>query len=109
MARIIRKGVDWVLHGFKPEPDDVDGQIAVGLVSLAEGILLVRQSDTAVLTESYFVYDALYAHLRADALVASQQLELPSLKGGPGARVRFLREVWNSDRSAANAGAPSTR
>ena len=97
IARIINAGVDFVLHGFRPEPGDIDGQVAVGLVTLAEGMWLVHQTDNAILEGSFGIYDALYANFRTQAIVKAQSLTVPGHADGrgPSAGVEFLRTVFN--------------
>ncbi len=64
IGNIVRAGVDFVLHGFRPAPEDVDGQTAVGLViARGEGLYLVHQTDDAILAASFGVYDALLRKL----------------------------------------------
>jgi hypothetical protein len=60
MAEVIQKGVDFVLYDFSPSPDDHYGQMAVGLVSFSDGMLLIEESDRARLDRSYVVWDAIY-------------------------------------------------
>ncbi len=60
MAEVIQKGVDFVLHDFSPAPDDHYGQMAVGLVSFSDGMILIEESDRARLDRSYVVWDAIY-------------------------------------------------
>jgi hypothetical protein len=101
MARVVAKGVDYVLHDFRPDAGDTDGQIAVGLLGFAEGMLLVNDADARILEASLPVYDALYANFRAHALVAAQGLTLPAHEGrGPTRPTEFLRNVLKaaSDR-----------
>ena len=101
LGHVIRAGVAYVLEGFRPGPDDVDGQIAVGLLAFAEGMALVQQRDNAILDASYVVYDALYANFRTHALVESQGLTVPgNLDGrGPSLEFEFRRSVYNAARS----------
>jgi hypothetical protein len=97
IGNIVRAGVDFVLHGFRPEPGDIDGQTAVGLVTLAEGLWLVHQTDDAILAASFGVYDALYANYRTKNIVYERQLTVPGHADGrgPTSQVTFLREVFN--------------
>jgi hypothetical protein len=66
MAQIIDKGVNYVLHGFKPQVDDKYGQMAVGFVAFSDGMILFKKTDLERLNASYVVYDALYALLKAN-------------------------------------------
>ncbi len=94
IARVIHSGVAQVLHHAKVASDDRWGQIAAGLLAISEGMMLVHTSDEAILQASFPVYDALYANLRAHALVSQKNLELPGYQGlGPTLPTRFLRQV----------------
>lgn len=94
MARVIAKGVDYVLHDFRPDAGDTDGQVAVGLLAFAEGMLLLHTDDARILDASMLVYDALYQNFRAHALVAAQGLTIPAHAGrGPTLPTEFLRRV----------------
>jgi hypothetical protein len=94
IATIIQAGVDHVLHHAKAGPDDRWAQMAVGLLAISEGIMLVHDTDDAILKASFPVYDALYANLHAHALVKEKNLEIPGYQGlGPTLPTRFLRQV----------------
>ena len=94
IATIIQAGVDHVLHHAKAGPDDRWAQIAVGLLAVSEGIMLVHDTDDAILKASFPVYDALYANLHAHALVKEKNLQIPDYQGlGPTLPTRFLRQV----------------
>jgi hypothetical protein len=96
IARVIHSGVAQVLHHAQVGPDDRWGQIAAGLLAISEGMMLVHPSDDAILQASFPVYDALYANLRAHALVSQKNLEIPGYQGlGPTLPTRFLRQVLN--------------
>jgi hypothetical protein len=92
-----------VLHGFRPKPDDIDGQTAVGLVTLAEGLWLVHQTDDAILAASFGLYDALYANYHTKTIVQERQLTVPGHADGrgPTSQVTFLREVFNTSAERA--------
>lgn len=97
LARVVRAGVDFVLHAKQPAPEDVDGQTGVGLIALAEGMWLVHQDDNAILEASFPMYDALYANFRTQQLVASRNLTVPGHADGrgPSSQVEFLRAIFN--------------
>jgi hypothetical protein len=97
IGQIIHAGVAQVLHHAKPGPDDRWGQIAAGLLAVSEGMMLLHEADEAILQASFPVYDALYANLRAHALVSQNNLEMPGYQGlGPTLPTRFLRQVLNT-------------
>lgn len=98
MARVIHSGVAQVIDHLKVGPDDRWGQIAAGLLAVSEGMMLMHESDEAILQASFPVYDALYANLHAHALVAQHKLALPGYEGlGPTLPTRFLRQVLKND------------
>ena len=66
MAEVIAKGVDFVLHDWNPAPDDHYGQMAVGLVSFSDGMILLEESDRRRLDLSYIVWDSIYTLLKGD-------------------------------------------
>jgi hypothetical protein len=82
-----------------PGPEDVDGQIGVGLMAIAEGMSLMRQADGANLEASYIVYDALYATFRTQAIIDAQGLKTPELDPKLGAPpfFDFLRNVYDTN------------
>ena len=98
IALVIKAGVDHVLHGYVPQPADTDGQIAVGLLAVSEGMMLTNADDHEILAASYPVYDALYANFRAHALIESRGLTPPqaTARTGPGPRTEFLRGLLRS-------------
>ena len=61
MGEVIAKGIDYVLHDFRPGPDDRYGQMGVGLASFADGMMITEAGDRARLDASYVVWDAMYA------------------------------------------------
>jgi hypothetical protein len=105
LGRVIKAGVDFVIHGSKPAPDDIDGQTAVGLVTIAEGMWLIAADDDAILEAGFVVYDALYANFRTQEIVAANKLTLPGHADGrgPSSLVEFLRATFNA------AGSPPSR
>ncbi len=104
LASIIRAGIDYVLHDYLPEPGDADGQVAVGLVTLAEGMMLVHQDDDAILAASFPIYDALHAHFSVKARMQEQGVVFDHKGGdgrGPSAVFEGMRKIYNSDVARA--------
>lgn len=94
IARIVRAGVDSVLHGRKPSPDDTCGLMADGLLAIAEGMMLLHNDDNVIIEASLPVYDALYANFRAHHLLQSRGLKLPASENkGPVLPTLFLRKL----------------
>ena len=92
IAQVIHLGVAYVLEGYRPTPDDRFGQIAVGLLAYAEGVLLLNDDDNAILDASFPAYDALYANFRAHHLMKQKGAKLPAAQGrGPTLTTQFLR------------------
>jgi len=97
IASIIHSGVDQVVHHAKAGPDDRWAQIAVGLLAVSEGVMLIHNTDDAILKASFPIYDALYANLHAHALVKEKNLQIPGNQGmGPTLPTRFLRQVLSA-------------
>ena len=95
MAAVVDAGVRSAVHGYRPAMDDRDGQIAVGLLAISEGMTLRNASDDDVLAASFPVYDALYAHFRVQALVEAEAIAVPRPgRAGPGDKVRLLRALY---------------
>lgn len=95
MERIIAAGVDYVLHGYRPGPADRNGQMAVGLVGIAEGMMLLHHPDADIIRASLAVYDALYMLLTAEHLVAAGGRTVPGHADGrgPTSKTDFLRAL----------------
>ena len=85
MAKVIAGGVDCALHDYRPGPGENDGQIAVGLLAISDGLMLIKESDDEVIEASMVVYDALYANFKAYALLEASGEKLPP-RGNRGAR-----------------------
>lgn len=95
MAAVIDAGVRCAVHGYRPAMDDQDGQIAVGLLAISEGVTLRTTSDDEALTASFPVYDALYAHFRVQTIVEAEGITVPRPgRAGPGDKVRLLRALY---------------
>ena len=73
MGEVIAKGIDYVLHDFRPGPDDRYGQMGVGLASFADGMMITEAGDRARLDASYVVWDAMYALLKANTAKCSDK------------------------------------
>ena len=83
-----------MLHGDVPAQDDVLGQMAYGLLAISEGMMLVNESDQAIIDSSLGIYDALYANFRAHELVRSSGRSIPAPDAkGPTRPTLFLREL----------------
>ncbi len=95
MEAVVTAGVNHVLHGYRPGPDDRLGQIAVGLLAIAEGMLLARRDDAIIIRDSLVFYDALYAQFRVEHALESEGLHAPGHGDGrgPTSKVDFLRGV----------------
>ena len=95
MARVIDAGVRCAVHGDRAGVDDTDGQIAVGLLAISEGIMASTADDDQVLAASFPIYDALYADFRVRAIVATEGIVVPKPgRAGPGDKVRLLRALY---------------
>lgn len=95
MAAVVEAGVRSAVRGDRPAADDTDGQIAIGLLAISEGLGVRAASDDEVLAASLPVYDALYAHFQVQAIVAAEGLAVPRPgRAGPGDKVRLLRAVY---------------
>lgn len=66
MGEVIAKGVEYVIHDFRPPVDDRYGQMGVGLAAFADGMILLEPSDQQRLDDSYIVWEALYALFKAN-------------------------------------------
>ncbi len=66
MGEVIAKGVDFVLHDFRPGADDRYGQMGVGLATLADGMMQLAPDDRARLDQSYVMWDSLYGLFKAE-------------------------------------------
>jgi hypothetical protein len=97
IAQVIKAGVDHVLHGYHPPLDDTNGQIAVGLLAVSEGMMLNHLADQEILDASFPVYDALYANFKAHALMESKGIAMPKPTArGPKEKTDLLRALLRS-------------
>ncbi len=98
LGGIIRAGIAHVLEDYTPAEDDEDGQIAIGLLALSEGLMLRHQDDDAILTASFPIYDALYTALKMRAHLAREGIVIPH-KGedgrGPSLTFERSRKIYN--------------
>jgi hypothetical protein len=100
IAQIIAKGVDYVLHGFRPERGDTFGQTAVGLLAISEGMMLVNDDDNAIIAASLIVYDALYANFAAHHRLDASGRPVPAPGNqGPTLKTQLLRELMKASPS----------
>jgi hypothetical protein len=67
MAIVVDKGVNYVLHGFRPAVDDRYGQMSVGLLAFSDGMVLFKKTDQERLDSSYILWDSLYALFKANS------------------------------------------
>lgn len=110
MAKIINAGVAFVLKGARPAAGDVLGEMAFGLLALSDGLLLINPTDEANLAAGFVNYDALYATLRANQLVAEKGLTIPPPgTEGPGPKTKFLRAVLNDAGVPLRGPSPTAR
>jgi len=94
LGQVIKLGVDHVMHDYRPGPQDTDGQIAVGLLAISEGILFNQSTDLQIIEASFPVYDALYANFKVHATLHEQGFKPPPpTRPGPGEKFQFLRGV----------------
>ncbi|MSQ20750.1 MAG: chromate resistance protein [Betaproteobacteria bacterium] len=94
IADIVRAGVDFVLRQQRPAANDEHGPMAYGLLAISEGMMLLKQPDTAIIESSLVVYDALYANFKAHHLLGLRGLQLPPMEGkGPSLPTMFLRKL----------------
>lgn len=105
MAKVVAGGVDSVLHGYRPAPEENDGQIGVGLLAISDGLMLIRERDDEVIAASMIVYDALYAHFTAHALLEASGKKLPPRGNrGPTEKTEFLRALLKGAPSIQERG-----
>jgi hypothetical protein len=92
IAKVIHAGVEYVLHGYRPDANDRYGQIAVGLLAVSEGVLLNNETDNGIIDASLPIYDALYANFHAHQLMKEKKATMPDSAGrGPTLQTLFLR------------------
>jgi hypothetical protein len=92
IARVIAAGVDYVLHGYRPAPDETHGQMAVGLLAISEGTMLINEDDAMIIERSLPIYDALHAYFTAHHLAEAKGTPLPAHAGrGPTNETLYLR------------------
>lgn len=101
IAAIIAAGVDYVLHGYRPAPDETHGQMAVGLLGISEGMMLLNEDDAQIIERSLPFYDALYAYFTAHRLAAEKGTPMPDYAGkGPTFPTLYLRGLLKAARPA---------
>jgi hypothetical protein len=94
MALMIQKGVDHVLHGYHPAPQDRLGQMAIGLLAISEGMMLSHLTDDAIAKANTPVYDALYDNFKVHEIVKAKGLQIPRDHSlGPTLPTQFLRQL----------------
>ena len=98
ICKIIDAGIAYVLRGYRPDSTDHEGQMAVGLLAIAEGLSLTNQTDDEILAASFPIYDALYANFSTQNAMLAQDiiLEHPPKDGrGPSMIFEVTRDVYN--------------
>lgn len=98
IKKVIDSGIAYVLDGYKPDIKDHEGQIAVGLLAIAEGLSLTNQTDDKILAASFPVYDALHANFETQhaMLVQNVVIEFPPKDGrGPSLVFETTRDIYN--------------
>jgi hypothetical protein len=99
IAKIVAAGVEYVLHDYRPGPEDSHGQMAVGLLAISEGQMLLNDKDDRIIESSLVIYDALHIHFTAHHLVEARGESLPAHEGkGPTRPTDFLRKILKSKR-----------
>ncbi len=98
MEAVVAAGVNHVLHGYQPGADDRLGQIAIGLLAIAEGMLLARRDDALIIRDSLVFYDALHAQFQVEHAMKAGGLQPPGHADGrgPTSKVEFLRGVLDA-------------
>ena len=98
VGHVVDLCVAYVLHGFRPGEADEDGQVAVGLLALAEGITLLVRTDQGLLDASFPSFDALYARYRMLEEARRLGLQMPggSDGRGPSARFELTRDIHDA-------------
>ena len=66
IEEVIKKGVEYVLHDYRPPADDRYGQMGVGLAAMADGMMILESSDAERLERSFVVWDAMYELFKAN-------------------------------------------
>ena len=100
IKKIIDSGIAFVLSGYKPDASDHDGQVAVGLLAIAEGVSLTNQTDDEILSASFPIYDALYANFETQNIMKEQGivLDFPPKDGrGPSLIFEVTRDIYNKN------------
>lgn len=96
--KIIDAGIAYTLKGYRPDAMDYEGQVAVGLLAFAEGVIFTNQTDDSILTASFPVYDALYANFSVEHEMKTRAISLAHKPGdgrGPSQKFEVGRDVYN--------------
>lgn len=93
MGKMVTAGVRLSRGAPKPQPDETDTQIAIGIVAVSDGLMLTNATDDAIVAANLPIYDALYATFRAQALMQAQGKSVPKGGVGPKAKTDFLRAL----------------
>lgn len=89
VGRVVDLCVACVLDGYRPDSTDEDGQVAVGLLAIAEGVTLLARTDQAILDASFPIFDALYVRYRMLAELERIGQPVPGGTDGRGPSARF--------------------
>jgi hypothetical protein len=84
MAKVVDKGVRFVIEGYRPPAGDRDGEIAIGYLAFSDGMILHNTNDLERLDASFVAYDALYALFRANKGLSLVARDEPQDSGNSG-------------------------
>jgi len=94
LASVIQKGVDHVLHGYCPPKEDTQGQIAVGLLAVSEGLMMSQLTDEDIVKANTPIYDALYDNFKVHGIVKRSGQTIPKNNAlGPTLATQYLRTI----------------
>jgi len=94
LALVIQKGVDHVLHAYHPSKEDAQGQIAVGLLAISEGLMMSRLTDEDIVKANTPIYDALYDNFKVHSIVKRSGQIIPKNNAlGPTLSTQYLRNI----------------
>ena len=77
LGEIVEAGVEYVMRGKNPGPDDRASWIAIGLLAVAEGTMVIEDGDRAIFERSFPVWDAVYV----DAALQALRVKPPAVEG----------------------------
>ena len=92
IGRVVAAGVAYVKHKERPPEDETIAQMAVGLLTISEGMMLLNEDDAKIIENSLPFYDALYTYFTAHQLAKTKGAALPDSAGrGPTNQTQYLR------------------